>query len=163
MMKKLLGIAAITLTLASCASPGPAAVKNVYGAPLDCEVEAILDLDPGYQAFDQTDSSVPGRRVCAIGIPNSDVGVFFGYQEGKADQWAQAKVTLKATGYKAFDIGNDDAEVLRKSEGDSENGVACSISGFADHVMFTITEPGFECDDTWDKQLAVAVLGHAKK
>ena len=163
MFKKLLGIAAISLSLVGCASPGAPAVKNVYGAPLDCEVEAILDLDPGYQAFDQTDSKIPGRRVCAIGIPNSDVGVFFGYQEGKADQWAQAKVTLKAGGYEAFDIGNKDAEVLRKSEGDNENGIACSISGFADHVMFTITEPGFECDDKWDKQLAVAVLEHAKK
>lgn len=162
-MKKLLGITTIALMLVGCASPGKPAVKNVYGAPLDCEVEAILDLDPGYQAFDQTDSTVPGRRVCAIGIPNSDVGVFFGYQEGKADQWAQAKVTLEATGYKAFDIGNADAEVLRKNEGDNENGIVCSISGFANHVMFTVTESGFECDDKWDKQLASAVLEHAKK
>ena len=162
-MKKLLGMAAITLMLAGCTSPGKPEVKNVYGAPLDCEIEAILELDPGYQAFDQTDTSVPGRRVCAIGIPNSDVGVFFGYQEGKADQWAQAKVTLMATGYEAFDIGVKDAEVLRKSEGDNENGISCMLSGFANHVMFTVTEPGFECDDKWDKQLAAAVLEHAKK
>ena len=162
-MKKLLGIAAITLTLAGCSTPGTAPVKNVYGAPLDCEVKALLDLAPDWEAFDQTDSSIAGRRVCAIGTPNSDDGVFFGYQEGKADQWAQAKVTLKAQGYKLFEIGNSDAEVMRKAETGGDMGPGCLMSGFADHVMFTVAEPGIECDDEWNKQLALAVLEYAKK
>lgn len=162
-MKKLLGITAIALVLAGCTSPGKPAVKNVYGTPLDCEVKALLDLAPEWEAFDQTDTSVAGRRVCAIGTPNSDVGVFFGYQEGKSDQWAQAKVTLKAQGYKLFEIGNPEVEVMRKFETGGDMGPGCLMSGFADHVMFTIAEPGIECDDKWNKQLAAAVLEHAKK
>ncbi|MEY4397997.1 MAG: hypothetical protein RLZ53_573 [Actinomycetota bacterium] len=168
-MKKLWGIVTISLTLAGCAapvtspSPTPKAQEHLYQAPDDCKIESILELDPSWEAFDQTDSPSGGMRVCAIGVPNSDIGVFFSYQESDAEQWGSEKATLESEGYKPFDIGHAETEVMRFEEASGELGPSCRIAGYADGVTFTITEPGFECDDEWNKQLAVAVLDQAKK
>lgn len=168
-MKKLLGIAVISFTLAGCSSvapaPKPTAVAPTvsYGIPDDCEIKELIALDPSYEALDQTEPGAKAVRTCVVGTPNSDVGIFFEYKATMQPTWDDDLLPkAKADGYAAFDAGLPDVEVLRMQSGNDEEGTSCTMQGHMGGISFTIMEPWSVCDDQWDKELVGYVVNHSK-
>ena len=164
-MKKLVVLAALPLLLAGCSTTStPAPEKTVaYGLPANCDIEALLKLDSKYAVADQTADGVDDSRDCAIGVPNSDVGIFFGYSVRTKEQWLVVTAKLVAEGYKKWDAGVAGAEVWRLQSGTSEDGANCSLSGFVPGISFSVTEPWTACDDKWNKELVGHLVEHAKQ
>ena len=162
-MKKSVALIAITLLLTGCsATPQAAPVKaTTYGLPTDCEIQPLLKLDPKYAVADQTADGVDDSRDCAIGVPNSDVGIFFGYSVRTKEQWLVVTAKLVAEGYKKWDSGVSGAEVWRNETGNKEDGANCSLSGYVPGISFSVTEPWTTCNDKWNKQLVGYMLDHA--
>jgi hypothetical protein len=170
MMKKLLGIVAVSFTLTGCAisqpapRPTPDVVSVAYGIPADCEIKDLISLDVSFQALDQTEADAKEVRNCIVGTPNSDVGIWFDYKLSEQSDWeAAANSTLKDEGYVAFDAGLEGVEVYRAQIGSEEEGISCSMKGHMGGVEFSIIEPWVECDDSWNKDLAGYVVKHAEE
>jgi len=173
-MKKIILIALAGLTLAGCAAtpsgtdqsatpkPTPTAEPITYSVPADCDVEGLIKLAPGWESFDQTDEDDKDQRDCAVGTPNSDVGVWFGYNKRTDADWAGVVEKLKSEGYEPFDAKIADAEVWRREDPSMETGPLCSISGHVGEVSFSATEPWVKCDDDWNRELAILLVDHAK-
>ena len=173
-MKKIVIIALSGLLLAGCtaapsgndntATPTPTPTQEPvgYAVPADCNVEGLIKMAPGWEAFDKTDD-VEDQRDCAVGTPNSDVGVFFGYNKRTDAEWVGVIEKLKAEGYEPFDAQIAGADVWRKEDPSIETGPLCSISGHVGEVSFSATEPWVKCDDDWNRELATLLVDHAKK
>jgi hypothetical protein len=165
MMKKLLGIVAITLTLSACttAEPAPKKAAQSYSLPADCEIKDLIVLDDSFQALDQTEAGAKGIRSCVIGTPNSDVGIFFMYKTQSEDIWNyEVEHSLKDEQYTKFETGIPDVDSFRKQDGNEEEGTNCSIHGHVAGITFYIGEPWAECDDQWNKELVGYVVNHSK-
>ena len=170
-MKKILVITLSSLLLAGCA-PVPAADEKKpeptkepvvsYSVPANCDVEGLVKMAAGWEAVDQTDEDVQDQRDCAVGTPNSDVGVFFGYNKRTDAEWASIIETLKSEGYKPFDAKVAGADVWRLEDPSIETGPLCRISGHIGQVSFSATEPWVKCDDDWNRELATLLVDHAK-
>lgn len=161
-MKKLIVAAIAVLLLTGCTSQPQPKEETSYGLPVDCEIKTLLELDPKYAVVDQTADGVDDSRDCAIGVPNSDVGVFFGYSVRTKEQWLAVTAKLVSEGYKKWDAGVAGAEVWRLESGNSEDGQNCSLSGYVPGISFSVTEPWTACDDTWNQELVGHLLDHAK-
>ena len=157
-MQKIIAIAAAGLLLAGCA-PSDEAVS--YSLPKSCEIKALVALDKTYEVFDKTEDGVTDSIDCAIGVPNSDVGIFFGYSVRTASEWKSVTKKLVDEGYQKWDSGYVGADVWRFEAAD-DMGASCSISGHIDSVSFSVTEPWTTCDEKWNKELVSHILNHAK-
>jgi hypothetical protein len=173
-MKKVIAVALFGLLLASCSAapsgsdktstptPTPTEESVTYAVPDDCNVEGLIKMAPGSEALDQTDDA-KDQRDCAVGTPNSDVGVFFGYNKRTDAEWVGVIEKLKSEGYEPFDAKIAGADVWRKEDPSIETGPLCSISGHVGEVSFSATEPWVKCDDDWNRELATLLVDHAKK
>ena len=162
-MKKLIALGAAALLLTGC-SAAPVTPKTVtYGLPSDCNIKELVALDPSYEVFEQTAEGVDDSHDCAIGVPNSDVGIFFGYSIRTKEQWLIVTSKLVAEGYKKWNSGVAGAEVWRMETGSAEQGANCSISGYVPGISFSVTEPWTQCDDKWNKQLVGYLVAKAKQ
>ena len=150
-----------TLLLAGCSAPAQT-VTDSYVLPATCDIQALLDLDKSYATVDQTPEGVTDSRDCAIGVPNSDVGVFFGYSVRTEKQWKAVTKQLTDEGYEQWDAGYSDADVWRQETGNVDSGANCSLSGHIGGISFSVTEPWTACDDKWNKELVAYILEHAK-
>ncbi len=163
-MKKVFALVAVSMLLAGCSpvakSPAPETVT--YGLPMGCDIKPLLALDPKYAIVDQTAEGADDTRDCVVGVPNSDVGVFFGYSVRTHDQWLVVTAKLVAEGYKKWDVGIAGVEAWRKETGDAETGSNCSVSGYMPGISFSVTEPWTKCDDKWNKELVGYLVNHAK-
>ena len=162
-MKKLIALGVLSLVLNGCASPVPTVKPVSYGLPNDCKVAELLKLDNRYAAVNQTASGVDDSLDCVIGVPDSDVGIFFGYSVRTREQWMIVTAKLVAEGYKKWNSGVAGAELWRKETGDAETGSNCSLSGYVPGISFSVTEPWAKCDDKWNKQLAGYLIEKAAK
>ncbi|MEN9993196.1 MAG: hypothetical protein RLY83_766 [Actinomycetota bacterium] len=164
-MKKLFAVLAATMVLAGCSPVAKTVAPETvsYGLPMNCEIKALLDLDPKYAIVDQTAEGVDDSRDCVVGVPNSDVGVFFGYSVRTHDQWLVVTAKLVAEGYKKWNVGIPGVETWRKESGDAETGSNCSVSGYITGISFSVTEPWTKCDDKWNKELVGYLVEHAKQ
>ena len=161
-MNKILSAFAVIFLLAGCASATP--VKAVsYGLPANCNVKELVASDPAYKAFDKTAAGVDDSRDCAVGIPNSDVGIFFGYSVRTKAQWLVVTAKLVAEGYKKWNAGIGGVEVWRMESGDAETGQNCSLSGYVPGVSFSVTVPWSKCDDANDQKLVGYLVKHAQQ
>jgi hypothetical protein len=160
-MKKIFAILGSTLLLAGCSAPAQT-VSVAYALPTNCDIQALLDLDKSYATVDQTVEGVTDSRDCAIGVPNSDVGVFFGYSVRTDQQWKAVTKQLTDEGYEQWDAGYPDADVWRQETGNVDSGANCSLSGHIAGISFSVTEPWTACDDKWNKELVGYILDHAK-
>jgi hypothetical protein len=173
-MKKITLIALTGLMLTGCAAtpsgtdqtatptPTPTVEPITYSVPADCNVEGLIKMAPGWESFDQTDEDVKDQRDCAVGTPNSDVGVFFGYNKRTDAEWASIVETLKTEGYEPFDAQVTGADVWRLEDPSIETGPLCRISGHVGEVSFSATEPWVKCDDDWNRELATLLVDHSQ-
>ena len=164
-MKKLFAVVAATLLLTGCSPVAKVATPDSvsYGLPMDCEVKALLDLDPNYAIVDLTRKGVDDSRDCVVGVPNSDVGIFFGYSVRTHDQWLIVTAKLVGEGYKKWNADMAGVETWRKESGDAETGSNCSISGYVSGISFSVTEPWTKCKDKWNKELVGYLVDHARQ
>jgi hypothetical protein len=160
-MKKIASLFAFTLLLAGCSSPAQT-VSYTYGLPGNCDIPALLELDTSYATADQTADGVTNSRDCAIGVPNSDVGIFFGYSVRSDSEWKAVTKLLVNEGYEKWESGYENADVWRKETGSIDSGANCSLSGHIGGISFSVTEPWTACDDRWNKELVGYILDHAK-
>ncbi|MEY4276107.1 MAG: hypothetical protein RIS26_570 [Actinomycetota bacterium] len=162
-MKKLLVLGATALLLTGC-SEAPVNTKPVaYILPTDCNIQELVALDPSFEVLDKTEDGVEDSRDCAIGVANSDVGIFFGYSIRSREQWLAQTKKLASEGYKKWESGIADAEVWRQDAGTIEGGTSCSISGYVPGIGFSVTEPWVECDDKWNKKLVGYLVAKVKQ
>ena len=159
------------LLLSGCAPVAPKPIDSpeptvtpevVYELPADCVVSGLINQADGWEAFDQTEDGVEGIRDCAIGTPNSDVGVWFGFKVSDADTWAASQERLKKEGYKEFDAQVSDATFYILEDTSLETGPACKLSGYISGVEITSNEPWVECDDDWNRELATLLVSHVQ-
>ena len=172
-MKKIALIALSALVLTGCASgvpdsqnPGPTKEPSLtvaYAVPADCDVEGLIQQAPGWEAVDQTDEDVVDQLDCAIGTPNSDVGVWFGYNKRSDEQWVAVTEALKGEGYVPFDAQVAEADVWRMEDPSIETGPVCKLSGHIGEVSFSATEPWVQCDDDWNRELVTLLVDHARR
>ncbi len=164
-MKKVFAALAVSILLAGCSPTAqtPKAEAVSYGLPMNCDIKALTDLDPQYEIVDQTAEGVDDSRDCAVGVPNSDVGIFFGYSVRTHDQWLIVTAKLVGEGYKKWNSGISGVETWRLESGDAESGQNCSISGYVPGVSFSVTEPWTKCEDKWNKELVGHLVDHAKQ
>ena len=158
-MKKLVALAASTFLLTGCS----ALIAPSYALPKNCDISQLQKVDSKYEIVDQTAEGSKDSRDCAIGVPNSDVGIFFGYSVRTDAQWTAVTEKLKAQGYKKWNSGVAGADTWRRQEGALNSGVTCSISGHVSGLSFSVTEPWTACEDVWNKQLVGYILTHARK
>jgi len=157
-MKIIFGVTALTLLLAGCS---PSVQPASFDLPKNCEIKELVAIDKSFEVFDQTATGVTDSRDCAIGVPNSDVGIFFGYSQRTASQWKAITKKLTSEGYEKWDAGYPGAEVWRM-EVASDFDASCSLSGHIGGISFSATEPWVKCDDKWNKELVSHILNHAK-
>ena len=170
-MFKIIGSLALAISLTGCSllSPGvkPTPTHTLtpapsYALPTNCDIPELLKLDPKYEAFNQTADGVTDSLDCAIGLPNSDVGLFFGYSVRTEDEWLLVTAKLVGEGYTKLPNVAPDADIWRVESGIEESeGVNCSISGHVKGLSFSVTEPWTKCDDAWNKELIGYLLNHA--
>ena len=168
---RITGVVVATILLAGCSSTEPKPIESPaptkepvvsYSVPTNCDVEGLVKIAAGWEAVDQTDDDVKDQRDCAVGTPNSDVGVFFGYNKRTDAEWASIIETLKSEGYEPFDAKVAGADVWRLEDPSIETGPLCRISGHIGQVSFSATEPWVKCDDDWNRELATLLVDHAK-
>jgi hypothetical protein len=159
-MKKIVSAALLVLALSGCAPTPP--MEVAYALPTNCDIPDLVALDKAYATVDQTAEGITDSRDCAIGVPNSDVGVFFGYSVRTDSQWKAVTAKLVDEGYEPWESGYADADVWRLETGNADSGANCSISGHIGGISFSVTEPWTTCDDKWNKDLVGYILDHAK-
>jgi hypothetical protein len=171
-MKKIAILTLGALLLSGCATVAPKPIDSpeptvtpeiVYELPDDCNVSGLISQADGWEAFDQTDDGVSGVRDCAIGTPNSDVGVWFGFKVSDNETWEATSATLKSEGFKEFDAQVDDATFLILEDPSVETGPACKMAGYISGIEITSDEPWVECDEDWNRELAVLLVGHVQQ
>ncbi len=118
-------------------------------------------MDKTYEILDQTAKGVDDSRDCMVGVPNSDVGIFFGYSIRTKAQWLVVTAKLAGEGYKKWDAGIADAQVWRRETGNAESGANCSLSGYVPGISFSMTEPWTKCDDAANKKMVGYLVTHA--
>ena len=160
-MKKYIALALSTLLISGCTAT-PEKTQSAFALPKTCDIQELLALDKTYATVDQTPEGVTDSRDCAIGVPNSDVGIFFGYSVRTDAEWKGVIQKLKDENYHLWDSGYAGAEVWRVETGDTDTGANCSLSGHVDGISFSVTEPWTTCDDKWNKELVGYILDHAK-
>jgi hypothetical protein len=171
-MKKIAILVLGSLLLAGCAlvAPKPTEAPEptetpavVYEVPADCNVSGLLSQADGWEAFDQTEDGVSGVRDCAIGTPNSDVGVWFSFKENDDETWEATATALKSEGFEQFDAQITGASFFRLEDTSAETGPLCKLTGSVSGVEISATEPWVECDDDWNRELAVLLVGHVQE
>ena len=158
-MKRIIVAGFLTFALSGCAPTAPMA--SVYALPTNCDIKELVALDKSFEVFDKTESGVTDSRDCAIGVANSDVGIFFGYSIRTDAEWTSVTKKLSDEGYEKWDAGYEGADVWR-AEIDDDMGSSCSLSGHMGGISFSATEPWTTCDDKWNKELVGHLLNHAK-
>jgi hypothetical protein len=170
-VRSIVALLAVTTVLAGCAPVAPKPIdpqeptvtpEVVYELPADCNVSGLISQAEGWEAFDQTEDGVQGVRDCAVGTPNSDVGVWFGFKTSDADAWSASQVRLKTEGYKEFDAQVSDATFYILEDTSLETGPACKLAGYINGVEITSIEPWTECDDNWNRELTNLLVEHVR-
>jgi hypothetical protein len=159
-MNRVISAGLLVLALSGCSLGSSAAVT--YELPTNCDIPDLVALDPSYATVDQTAEGVTDSRDCAVGVPNSDVGVFFGYSVRNDSEWKAITKKLVDEGYEQWDSGYAGADVWRLETGNIESGANCSLSGHIGGISFSVTEPWTTCDDKWNRELVGYILEHAK-
>ena len=157
-MKRTVFAGLISIVLSGCAPTPP--IATAYALPENCDIKELVALDKSYEVFDKTESGVTDSRDCAIGVANSDVGIFFGYSVRTEAEWSNVTAKLAEEGYEKWNSGYEGADVWR-AEIDDDMGASCSLSGHVAGISFSVTEPWTTCDDKWNKELVAHLLNHA--